>query len=259
MTRSADASGRPVAPPSASTSGNSIPDSAMQRRAVSSWAGVMSTPTGRAPSLASQAETYAVPQPSSTASSPSTSPITPSSESGVRQMPQCGSPFQVSIALRSVYSALAFVQAPRFCAASSAQPIRFLPCDPQVLARPGSGPLDVAAVSRRRARRRPQLDQIVEDERVGAEQAQPVAIPQVERGAAAVLDIGREVEVRALQPVGLPIRPIVVTEAVERARDVEREQPGRTQEARDFGDDAGGVTPRERSMVGEDDVEARVG
>ena len=44
------------------------------RRAVSSCAGVTSTPTGRAPRLASQAEKYAVPQPSSTTSSPTTSP-----------------------------------------------------------------------------------------------------------------------------------------------------------------------------------------
>ena len=62
---------------------------AMQRRALSSCAGVMSTPTGRAPALASHAETYAVPQPSSTTSRPSTSPITPSSASGICQMPQC--------------------------------------------------------------------------------------------------------------------------------------------------------------------------
>ncbi len=55
-TRSALASGSPVSAASASTSGNSIPVFAIMRRAVSSCAGVTSTPIGRAPSLASHAE-----------------------------------------------------------------------------------------------------------------------------------------------------------------------------------------------------------
>ncbi len=41
-----------------------MPDRCWQRRAVSSWAGVTSTPVGRASRRASQAEKYAVPQPS---------------------------------------------------------------------------------------------------------------------------------------------------------------------------------------------------
>ena len=64
------AAARPRRSPRAGgTRARSAPASA---RAVSSWAGVTSTPTGRAPRRASQAETYAVPQPSSTTSSPST-------------------------------------------------------------------------------------------------------------------------------------------------------------------------------------------
>ena len=50
------ASGKPVSAASASTSGNSIPVSRIIRRAVSSCAGVTSTPTGRAPRFASHAE-----------------------------------------------------------------------------------------------------------------------------------------------------------------------------------------------------------
>src|SRR6185503_4255565 len=46
-----------------------------------------STPTGRAPRRASQAETYAVPQPSSTTSSPPTSPSVPSDASGTEKTP----------------------------------------------------------------------------------------------------------------------------------------------------------------------------
>ena len=69
-----DASGKGTSSPVASTSGNSTPVSRCSRRAVSSCAGVGSTPTTRAPRRASQAEKYAVPQPSSTMSSPSTSP-----------------------------------------------------------------------------------------------------------------------------------------------------------------------------------------
>ena len=49
------ASGKGTSSAPASTSGNSGPVSAMQRRAVASLAGVGSTPTGRAPSLARRA------------------------------------------------------------------------------------------------------------------------------------------------------------------------------------------------------------
>jgi len=58
------------------------------RRAVASCAGVGSTPTGRAPRFASHAEKYAVPQPSSTTSSPATSPSEPMSSSGIEKTPQ---------------------------------------------------------------------------------------------------------------------------------------------------------------------------
>ena len=81
IARSNDPSGNGTSSALASTSGNSMPVSAMARRAVSSCAGVMSTPTGRAPRIASRAEKYAVPQPSSTTSTPSTSPRTPRSSS----------------------------------------------------------------------------------------------------------------------------------------------------------------------------------
>ena len=58
----------------ASTNGNTRPVRSCMRRAVASWAGVGSTPTGRAPRIASCAEKYAVPQPSSMTSRPDTSP-----------------------------------------------------------------------------------------------------------------------------------------------------------------------------------------
>ena len=57
-----------------------------------SCASELSIPTGRAPRRASHADTYAVPQPSSIVSSPSTvSGRTPSCDSGTSQMPQDGS------------------------------------------------------------------------------------------------------------------------------------------------------------------------
>src|SRR4051812_8166135 len=118
-TRSAHASGNPLAPASASTRGNAIPVSAIIRRAVASCAGVTSTPTGRAPRLASQAEKYAVPQPSSTTSSPLTSPRTFSSDSSIPQMPhEISSSAQFVRAFSSAYSAFACVQSSTFLAAS---------------------------------------------------------------------------------------------------------------------------------------------
>jgi hypothetical protein len=77
--------------------------------------GVGSTPTGRAPRLASQAEKYAVPQPSSTTSRPATSPITPSWDSGISKIPQSISSFpQARRAVSPVCSAFAFVQISTF-------------------------------------------------------------------------------------------------------------------------------------------------
>ena len=54
--------------------------------------GVTSTPVGRAPRPASQAEKYTVPQPNSTTSKPRTSPSTPSGCSGTLKMPHVMSP-----------------------------------------------------------------------------------------------------------------------------------------------------------------------
>ncbi len=82
---------------------------------MSSWAGVTSTPTGRAPCLTSQAEKYAVPHPSSITSSPSTSPMTPSSRSGCANTPQVNSSSaQDRAADGPVNSAFACVQTSRF-------------------------------------------------------------------------------------------------------------------------------------------------
>ena len=61
---------RPRPPRRAETRSRSSPSSAAPSRVAP---GVMSTPTGRAPLFASQAEKYAVPQPSSTTSSPAKS------------------------------------------------------------------------------------------------------------------------------------------------------------------------------------------
>ncbi len=97
--------------------GTRCPVSTMQRRAVSSCAGVTSTPTGRAPCFASHAEKYAVPQPSSITSRPPTSPSTPSSRSGTPNMPHVNSSFaHAREASMSVYSAFDCVQSARFSA-----------------------------------------------------------------------------------------------------------------------------------------------
>ena len=79
--------GSGTSPASASMSGKKMPDRSWQRRAEASCAGVRSTPVGRAPRLASQAEKYAVPQPSSTTFRLRTSPSTPSCCSGTLKMP----------------------------------------------------------------------------------------------------------------------------------------------------------------------------
>ena len=57
-----------------------------------SWARVRSTPTGRAPRLANQADRYAVPHPNSITSSPRTSPRTRTSRSGTWNKPHVTSP-----------------------------------------------------------------------------------------------------------------------------------------------------------------------
>src|SRR6266545_3832323 len=115
-TRSAEASGRPVSAASVSTSGNSIPVSRMRRLAVSSCAGVGSTPTTLAPRRASHAEKYAVPHPSSTTSRPLTSPRRFSSDSGVSNTPHLiSSCAQARAAEASVYSVFARVQFATFC------------------------------------------------------------------------------------------------------------------------------------------------
>src|SRR5437588_5592965 len=112
IARSNAASGNGTDSPGASTSGNSIPVSRCMRRAVSSWAGVGPTPTGRAPRFASQAEKYAVPQPSSTTSRPATSPMQPMVDSWTPKTPQ-----EISLLLHwrgaaaAVCSSFAFVQA----------------------------------------------------------------------------------------------------------------------------------------------------
>src|SRR2546423_4074659 len=123
--RSKLSDGSPVSAASASTSGNSMPVSAISRRAVASCAGVMSTPTGRAPCFASHAEKYAVPQPSSTTSSRATSPSTCRSDSSIAQMPQwISSSAQFVDAESFVCSRLIWAQSAAFLAASLDQSIR---------------------------------------------------------------------------------------------------------------------------------------
>src|SRR5919202_1523390 len=114
-TRSNDASGSGTSSAAASTSGNSSPNSLCIARAVASCAGVGSTPTGFAPSFLSQAEKYAVPQPSSTTSSPPTSPSTASCDSGIPKIPHVISSLaHVSRARGPVCSAFTFVQISTF-------------------------------------------------------------------------------------------------------------------------------------------------
>ena len=96
-------------------------DRCWQRRAVASWAGVRSTPVGRAPRRASQEEKYAVPQPSSITSRPATSPSTPSCCSGTLKIPQVMSPAaQARTACSSPYSRFARVHSSRLAAVSAA-------------------------------------------------------------------------------------------------------------------------------------------
>src|SRR5215831_12951784 len=62
------------------------------RRATASWRAETSTPTGRAPRWASHAETYPLPQPNSTATSPARpAGSTGNRDWGMRQIPQYGS------------------------------------------------------------------------------------------------------------------------------------------------------------------------
>ena len=118
--KSNDASRSGTSSALASTRGNSNPCSACIRRAVSSCAGVTSTPTGRAPPRASHAETYAVPQPSSTTSRPDTSPSVSSERSGIAHFPHLiSSDAHAPRACASVYSAFACVHDSRFRRASS--------------------------------------------------------------------------------------------------------------------------------------------
>ena len=96
----------------ASTSSSPSPNCSSMRRAVSSCAGVMSTPTTRAaPCRFSHAPKYAVPQPSSTTSLPSRSGSIRTSDSGTLHIPQAiSSRAHATGARSSVYSAFDFVQ-----------------------------------------------------------------------------------------------------------------------------------------------------
>src|SRR5207302_8712708 len=107
-----EAPGRPVAPAFASTGSSPSPYFAFIRRAVSSCAGVTSTPTTRrAPRRFNHAATYAVPHPSSTTSLPRTSRSTLTWLSGVFHTPhEISCSFHACSARLLVYAALFFVQ-----------------------------------------------------------------------------------------------------------------------------------------------------
>ena len=92
MTRSKACSRSGTCSPTASTSGNHSLCSSWNCRAIRSCPGVGSTPTGMAPRRASQADTYAVPHPSSTVLVPLTSAgKMPATDSGTWKLPQVGS------------------------------------------------------------------------------------------------------------------------------------------------------------------------
>src|SRR5579859_2146008 len=111
IARSNEESGSGTDSPGASTRSSSMPVSRIIRRAVSSCAGVGSTPTTRAPRFASLADRYAVPHPSSTTSRPATLPRTPTVDSGMPKTPNVmSSRDHARAAAASVYSAFAFVQ-----------------------------------------------------------------------------------------------------------------------------------------------------
>src|SRR2546430_434528 len=112
-TRSKDSSGSGTSSPNASTSSSPRPNFSLQRRAVSSCAGVGSTPTTRAaPAFFSQAPKYAVPQPSSTTSLPTRSGRACSSDSGTLKTPHViSSAAHACSARASVYLAFSRVHA----------------------------------------------------------------------------------------------------------------------------------------------------
>src|SRR3982074_1567244 len=108
IARSNDAPGSPVASAFASTSSRPSPYFVLSLRAVSSCAGVMSTPTTRwAPPRLSQAATDAVPHPSPPPSLPVTAGSILTSDSGALNTPQLIScSFHAYSARPSVYAAL---------------------------------------------------------------------------------------------------------------------------------------------------------
>ena len=92
MTSSNEPSAQGTCSLEAGTRGNDSPNSAWNWRAIASWPAEGSTPTGSAPSRASHADTYAVPQPSSSARLPlSSSGRRGISRSGTPKIPQLGS------------------------------------------------------------------------------------------------------------------------------------------------------------------------
>jgi hypothetical protein len=88
IARSKESSGSGTASALPSMSGKSTPCSAWRACAVASCSGVTSMPIGRAPRRASHDDTYAVPQPSSMTSRPSSSGSEPIWASGISQTPQ---------------------------------------------------------------------------------------------------------------------------------------------------------------------------
>ena len=77
--------------------------------------------------------------------------------------------------------------------------------------------------------RRAELDEVIDDEAVGAEQPDPLAVRDLEVDGAVAEREAAHAEVGTLEPAGLPVALLVVGEVEERGAVREREPPARAQ------------------------------
>ena len=101
------------------------------------------------------------------------------------------------------------------------------------------------------------LDQVLDDEAVGAEEPDPFAVRQLEGDLLAVVD-DVQPEVVERQPVADPLGIERPADRLDRRVVVEREQAARPQQAGRLGDGQVRVREGHRAVVAEDDVEAGV-
>src|SRR3954469_17151531 len=139
----------------------------------------------------------------------------------------------------------------------------FPPRDPDLLARPLPRPLGRdELVARGRIRRRLQLVQRLDLEAVLSQHAQHLAVGEVELDRVAVLVVpldAAEAELRPHQPVGRDQRARRGAHEQQRGVGEEDEPPARPQQPRGLGDPALRLAPQAGAVLGEGEVEARVG